>query len=549
MGGLRLIFVQEGEERAVRLGANEVRIGRGSDNDIVLSDFSVSRRHAVVRREGNEWFIHDLGSTNGVLLNRVPVSRERLRLGDQLKVGVFDLWVGAEPEVVKSSGEFSSIPNATIVRRLSDFSTELGLDAVAHGVEPPMDPLPASSTTVKGGVLQYFRFLNRLARDLIHADSTEEVLERALEIAFEALPVDRGFILMGEHADNAVCELARVGDVVTHHPAESVPVSRTILRTVLEDEVALLTLDALDDQRLLGGESIRIHGIRAAMCAPLWSTNQIIGFIQVDTPFHTGSFDADHLDFLITLANYVAVGVQRLHERRLRSRFERYHSPAVIEEVLRQERAAPGGGKRDLRKAEVTVLFADLVGFTAFAESSSLDEVAELLSGYCARAVAAIFDQGGTLDKYIGDCVMAFFGAPMRHDDHAERGVRAAIRVLDALDVWNTERRHAGLDELRCRIAINSGPVVVGDIGSAERVDYTVLGNTVNIAARLESSIAQPGQIVLGDATRALLPEGRFRLEPLGAQVLRGLQQQIVAHRVVRDAELETRQVRPAGGG
>jgi class 3 adenylate cyclase len=127
---------------------------------------------------------------------------------------------------------------------------------------------------------------------------------------------------------------------------------------------------------------------------------------------------------------------------------------------------------------------------------------------------------------------MAFFGAPRQQTDHAERGVRAALRIQQAVEAWNREREAQGLHEVRCRIGLNSGPVVVGDVGSAQRVDYTVLGNTVNVAARLESSVAKPGQVVIGEATRAMLGDD-FELEPLGEMALKGLQQKVNAYRVL----------------
>jgi adenylate cyclase len=501
---------------------------------LVLPDFSVSRRHAQLRFEGSDWFIRDLDSTNGVQLNHVPIRDERIRPGDELKVGIFELKVERQPAPEPSRRtDSASIPNATIVRKLADFSLEMGLS------EPPPLPAEAEPDTVEPlpvvtGSLdaQFFRYLNRLARELLRADSADEVVLKVMEIAFEALPVDRGFIMVGENIESVRCQLARIGEHVQVRPAE-VPVSHTILRTVMEEQVALLTIDALDDHRLLGGESIRIHGIRAAMCAPLWSGHQITGFIQVDSPFHTGSFIEQHLDFLITLANYAAVGLQRIEERRVRSRLERYHSPAVLDDLLREGRDLSGAaGQAQLRKGEVTILFGDLVGFTAFSESASLDDVAELLNGYCHRSVEAIFAEAGTLDKFIGDCVMAFFGAPREQLDHAERGVRAGLRIQQAVDEWNRERIEQGLSEVRCRIGINSGPVVVGDVGSAQRVDYTVLGNTVNVAARLESSVARPGQVVIGEGTRALLGPG-FELEPLGELTLKGLQQKVKSYLVL----------------
>ena len=144
-----------------------------------------------------------------------------------------------------------------------------------------------------------------------------------------------------------------------------------------------------------------------------------------------------------------------------------------------------------------------------------------------------MFAEGGTLDKFIGDCVMAFFGAPVESSNHAVQGVRAALRIHDAMEAWNSERVRLGLAELKVRIGLNSGPVVVGDVGNEQRADYTVLGNTVNVAARLEQSVAGAGETVVGDATERLLGDA-FELESLGDLALRGLAQRVFAHRIRR---------------
>ena len=540
---LRLRGTIDGKERLIPLDHSELRIGRGGDNDLVLPDVSVSRRHASLRREADGWHVHDLGSTNGVLVNEVAVKKAALRSGDRVKVGIFEF--SLEGDEVKTAAPVaqpvapspqrlsdSGISSATIVRPLAEFSAEYGLDAASARADKRKALDQAYGSKI-------FGVLTRLARLLITSDSVDEVLARVTDIAFEALPVDRGFILLrDEERGEAICELARFKDRVEYRPQTAVPVSQTMLATVMDQRVALLTYDALADQRLAGGESIRMHQIRSAMCAPLWSGERIIGVMQVDSPFHTGTFNEQDLDLLTALANYAAVAVERLRyakkveqERLMRSRLERYHSPAVIEEVLRREPTSEGEVVRRLKTAEATVLFGDLVGFTAFSESARPEEVADLLEAYFTHSVEAIFAAGGTLDKFIGDCVMAFFGAPMAQPDHARRAVRAAIEIQRELRAWNAARRAQGLPEAHARIAINSGPVVVGDIGSNRRVDYTVLGNTVNIASRLEESIAGAGEIVIGAETYRQL-RGEIAAQPLGEVALKGLQQKIEAYRV-----------------
>ncbi len=535
---LRLRYTLDGQSRYFPLSGPRVRLGRGSDNDVVLSDVSVSRYHAEIRRDGDGWSIFDLKSTNGVELNRAAVQRAPLQAGDRLSIGVFelvvephadvrtqqDVVVTAHPE--SGTVDLAALTNATIVRPLADFSESFGLLGKLDA------PLPAEAPADLAYTNRMFGFLTRLAKVLINVESVDDVLARVLDIAFDALPVDRGFVLLSDAGGELVCELSRIKDRVELRPAE-VPVSRTMLRAVMQERVALVTFDAQSDQRLSGGESIRLHQIRAAMCAPLWSGERIIGVMQVDSPFQVGAFTERDLDFLSTLANYVAVAVERIryarqaeHERQMRSQLERYHSPAVIEQVLHE-----GGDGSRPRLAQATVLFADLVGFTSFRESSGPEEVAELLGAFLNLSVEAIFRAGGTLDKFIGDCVMAFFGAPVPQEDHALRAARAAVEIQRELKAWSAAREARGLPGFAARVALNSGPVVVGDIGSARRVDYTVLGNTVNVAARLEALVARPGDVVLGPETWRLLG-GQIPAEPLGEHQLKGLQQKIMAYRV-----------------
>ncbi len=585
---LQLRFSVDREDKIVPLTGTEIRFGRSGDNEVVLPDYSVSRRHAVVRFEGGGWSVHDLNSTNGVQVNQTAVQQARIRAQDRIKIGVFEILVESQVTVVDASiptaieapmpadlkqqlaamagpavrdagpaqaepgrpeavtppvmgtGE-SALSNATIIRSLSDLDVDLGFDlsvgagdssAVRQSKRQALDEAYSS---------HLFGFLTRLARLLITTESDDEILRHVLEIAFEALPVDRGFILLRDEASGELeCELVRQGEHVEFRPKTVVPISKTMLESVISERVALLTYDALSDQRLAGTESVRIHQIRAAMCAPLWSGEKIIGVMQVDSPHHAGSFTEPDVDLLATLANYCAVAIERNRhareaelQRELRSRLERYHSPAVIEEVMQEGSSTGGEAIRRLKKAEVSVLFADIVGFTAYSEKAAPEEVADLMEGYFTHAVEAIFGNGGTLDKFIGDCVMAFFGAPMSQGDHARRAVRAAIQLYRALDGWNAERERRGLAPIRSRIGINSGPVVVGDIGSKKRVDYTVLGNTVNLASRLEGKVAGPGEIVIGEATRLLLGDA-VPVESLGELQIKGISVPIVAYRVVR---------------
>src|SRR5207244_11665489 len=165
-------------------------------------------------------------------------------------------------------------------------------------------------------------------------------------------------------------------------------------------------------------------------------------------------------------------------ERKIRARMERYHSPAVVDEIVKGT-IRGGTDESEIRNAEVSILFADISGFTTVSETKNPEEVAEFLSHFFGCAVESIFAYGGTLDKFIGDAVMAFFGAPIQQDDHADRAVLAGIMLQRLIGEWNEEREKTNLPPVRVRVGINSGLAVVGNVGTEKRVDYTVLGSSV----------------------------------------------------------------------
>lgn len=538
---LRLRVIGGGDDRVVSFSSPRLVIGRRADSDLQLADYSVSRTHANLEKSVRGWTITDEGSTNGIGIGGQATKQGQIHDGDRITVGIFELVVEAGagvPAPVPIAAELASqtLAAATIVRPLRAFTETFGDGTSTRQFK--RQALDASYGS------EGFAILTRVGRVLIEATTVPAVLGGLLDVAFDALPVDRGFVFLRAGEDEPLrCALMRSKDEITHDPAE-VPVSKTIIDTVVRERVALSTPDARADQRLSSGESIHIHQIRSAVCAPLWSGDRIMGVIQLDSPEHTDSFTAGDVDLLTALANYGAIAIERLEnaervafERQVRNRLERYHSPAVIESVLSDARESTDEPIRRLAPAEVSVLFADVVGFTRFASQAPPERVAEVVERFFEHAVEAIFEAGGTLDKFIGDCVMAFFGAPIAQHDHAVRAVRAALAIQRATDAWN-DTESGITPPLLVRVGINSGPVVVGDLGSRRRVDYTVLGNTVNVAARLESAIARPGDVVVGGETYDQLG-GKFRAEALGPVPVRGLEQPVPVYRILEEAVLE----------
>jgi len=191
-----------------------------------------------------------------------------------------------------------------------------------------------------------------------------------------------------------------------------------------------------------------------------------------------------------------------------------YTPPHLANKVLSSPLAVEGERK------QVTVMFTDVSGFTAMSERLDPEEVHTIMDRAFEIILGAVHGFEGTINQFLGDGVMALFGAPIAHEDHPERALRAALVVQDKLEPLRADvRRTHGLD-FRMRIGINTGPVVVGAIGRDLRMDYTALGDTVNLASRL-LNVAQPGQIVASRHTRELC-EGFFEFEDLGEFRVKG---------------------------
>jgi adenylate cyclase len=249
----------------------------------------------------------------------------------------------------------------------------------------------------------------------------------------------------------------------------------------------------------------------------------------------TNCFTENDLEMLTALANYAAVAVERARlnqqiqaEERKRERLGRFLSPQVASRILAaSDTQASALGDPEVR--EVSVLFADISGFTSVSEKMSPSAVALLLNDYLSRMTDVIFKYEGTLDKYMGDGIMAVFGAPLDMSDHAARAIKAALEMQDRLAEWNAERREG--PELRVRIGINSGKAVAGEIGSVNKMEYTVLGDTVNTASRLESAVAKPGSVVVGEQTREIVGDA-FDFQTLGTFSLKGKEQEVLVFEV-----------------
>jgi adenylate cyclase len=526
----RLIYQDGDTTQTHTFSSGEVVIGRSPECQVVLKDFGISRQHAKISVGEDGVRIMDLKSKNGTQVNAVSVVEAPLRDGDRILLGKFQLTFSKtlDTKVVLDDGKPLSEEAGTIIRSVGELSKLLSAEAPAARKAPDVSEIEKSNRILK--------VLTRVAETLIAVRPVEEVLQQVMDIVFEHVPADRGFLMLREEMGEKLVPM------VVKHRADGggdqprITVSKTIADRVIKDRVSILTSDALVDPRFGAGDSIRFHGIRSAMCAPLWNTDQVIGIIHVDSPMLTNCFNLNDLDLLTALANYAAVAIERARlndkvvaEEKKKERLGRFLSPQVTNRILNTAESQWAAlGAPEIR--EVTVLFADIVGFTSMAEKMSPAAVSLLLNDYLSRMTDVVFRFEGTVDKYIGDAIMAIFGAPLDMPDHAARAIRAALEMRERLEEFNAERREGPV--LRIRIGINSGKAVAGEIGSINKKEYTVLGDTVNTASRLESSVAKPMMIVIGENTHAAVQQ-EFACRPLGPATLKGKEKEVAVYEVL----------------
>jgi len=262
---------------------------------------------------------------------------------------------------------------------------------------------------------------------------------------------------------------------------------------------------------------------------------KVLGILYVDNRTATHSFADEDLEFLIAFGSLAAVGVensqrseQLRREALVLSNFQRYFAPNLALQISQQEGAVQLGGT----KRPVVIFFSDIRGFTPLSETMGPDEIATLLTEYFTEMVEIVFEHSGTLDKFMGDAIMALWGAPIAHEDDADRAMNCAVDQLIALEKLNVKWKNEGRPVLGIGIGINFGEVFAGNIGSNRRLEYTVIGDAVNTASRLCSS-AGPDEILISESFFQQL-KNPPKVEALEPVQVKGKSKRVQVYRVKR---------------
>jgi adenylate cyclase len=478
-----------GEPVEYTLQAGTTKLGRNLDNGIPIPDISASRIHADIEYapQAGVLTIRDLNSTNGTYVNRQRILRPtELRTGDSIRIG----------EHVITVSNHGADTSANAVSRPS--SRPLTRDVVLESLD-------------HHAVLMY-----KVAEQLNTVLDIDAALREVSELMRSAMGADKCEVILPE----------QFGKLREYGFPETIAQDAIQKRTTV-----ILPVIRKTDPNF--SKSALLLRVRSALCVPVITGDDLLGLLYMyKTDSEARPFNETDLSVAIAISNQAALTIQRARlvqniqkEQQARNLLLRFLSPREAEFLLQDY--LQNGSLPPLTARKLTVLFADIVDSTGLAERLGASGFGEILKRYYEEMTAIIFEHGGMLDKYMGDEVMAVFGMNPSQSDPEIQAVSAGLKMLERLKINLRENGIA----FEIGIGINTGFVVAGYVGTAERVEFTVLGDPVNVAHRLEA-LARPNRVVIGPVTAASIAD-RFRTRRLGAVEVRGRSQTVQAHEVL----------------
>ncbi|HEX8889134.1 MAG TPA: adenylate/guanylate cyclase domain-containing protein [Pyrinomonadaceae bacterium] len=493
-------------------------IGRAPDNNIVLDDPRASRHHAHIRSAEQGFTIIDgvvIGgqvrrSANKVFVNGEARFEHPLKDGDRVTIGASTLRFEQPRAEHTTDVRYDDKPLGHTQLLISANDV---MSTVLRASKPPVAQTAPSERDKEIEALQrkanILAELYEMSKTLGSVFDLNAIFAKATDIIFRSTPADRVVALLadGKVSGDEEVELTpvamRARDEKLEAHAKKLSIGRTITRKVMKDRVALLSQDAAAEAMFAGVESIVSQGVRSTICAPLVAESGVHGALYADRLDPFAAFKPDDLELITAVAAQTAVAVEnaRAHERLAReevarANYGRFLPEYVVKQILENPNSFKLGGVNQT----ITVLFADIRGFTRLSEHAPPEKVVQLLNKYFSAMTDIIFAHGGTLDKYLGDGLMALFGAPTATEQDATNALNAAVAMQRRVIGINQELRAEGFPEIGIGIGLHTGEATVGYIGSERRSEYTAIGDTVNTASRLESN-SKGGQILMSDAT------------------------------------------------
>ncbi len=561
--------------------------GRAPDCQIVLADQYVSSHHFQLFWDGERWYFKDLGSSNGSWINGVQIKEATLKNGDVICVGATQIVVYPAVAAEEAPAEVTERPSFTPAPRDTPLSSNREgpfLERIQRHIQRNLEAIRSHQTTLarllekaglpekdeawreaEEGIQTSLRAiegeLRNLERDRIrmkglHAAAAminrvtdlKARLNAILDLALEIMEADCGFLILYDEKSRKISvalhrgmsvfgesSSEEMGTILALSPTPSMSIAREVLRT----RQSMVISDLRRGSQFDGAQSILMQEVIAVLCSPMVFDNQLIGLIYVDyrNPDRVakrpiGPGDRELFEALASLAATAIQNAKFFRNVQLeverRSNLQRYLSPELVDQVIRQNRAL----NFEPVRRHATVLFCDIRNFTVFAETTGPVELIRQLNEYFSAMFKAIAAENGSLDKFLGDGLMAFFGPLLELENSEVAAVRAACQMQRAMIHLNQAWAEQGRRGFQIGIGLNAGDVVAGNLGSTERMEYTVIGDAVNVASRL-SGAAKPGQILVTRAVAKCLPSDQFTVRELEPITLKGKSEKIAVLEVL----------------
>ena len=494
--------------------------GRSPECSLEVPDPNASRQHARFMWDGAELTVADNGSSNGTYVNDQRLTAPiKVNHGDIVRLGETRLRVQSRNRHDTQSSSIFSFKEA---------EADLSQSIVLSVSEIRNQALSVEALTIR------LNAIIQVSKALANITQLDKVFGGILERMFDVFPqADRGFLMLGTEAGKLEPKAMRQRDKGV---TENLSVSNTICRKALESKSAFLfnSQNAGDFDQGMSIVSLRI---RSAMTIPLMVNDEILGLLQIDTPDSKRAFTLEDLQLAVAVCHQAAIALhnaqllQRVEaETTMRNNLKRFLPGPLAEQLVSGKLEFELGGKN----YPGTIMFSDIIGFTTMSETLAPEQVVALMNRYFDRMVPCIEQNGGSIDKFMGDAIMAVWGIPFDKDELAARhAIEAALAMQCGLAGFNSVLAKDNGPHLGMGIGLNTGTVVAGNIGSSNRTEYTVLGDSVNTAQRIESAAGQT-QVLISAATWAALRGNSYGLampplkvknkaEPLTVYSVRGL--------------------------
>jgi adenylate cyclase len=487
----KLIVISGDERQEFELAAFNT-IGRHPENTIQVLDRIISKNHAQIQRAADGRFLlRDLGSLNGSFLRGERVSERYLLDGDEVTMGSTRIVFVDKPKAD------DALQRVTIAPGLTESHIRGRIQANTGDFMPERQ---IADDKILRRDYERLRIGHELARAVGVELDLDKLLPKILDKAFELVGADRGVILLRNKA--GVLE-PRYVKTRSGKSDPNIVLSKTVMAEVETNKAAVLSSDATMDARFSGAHSIIMQGIRSTMTLPLLQGGDLLGIMHLDSLFTSNAFTEKDLQVCTGMAAQAAMSIQNARlatrieqEAQTRAQISRLIPPSVVEQVVKGELVIEKGG----RLAEVTMLFSDIRGFTTMSDGRPAQEIVNTLNEYFEVMVDILFKYTGTLDKFVGDEIIGLFGAPIAIDDAPFKAVSCALAMLQALEEFNRTRAAENQAPIRIGIGINTGNVITGSIGSTRALQYTAIGDAMNVASRLVN-VAGSGEIIASEST------------------------------------------------